>query len=247
MAANNREVSDKGLSEPLIKHLEEQNGTLMVAIPFDMLFDVEMGLVNVIRFHYTRRMFLTEQAEDEAFMKVCLRDRLEKNPLTVMIYDRSSVSDDEINEMYVQFMEREYPRIIPLSPPTALWKMIQFIQQMRYDKVRFTVVYANDIEAELLKKFNYNGDLHKGKILDKEILNKCSVIYVKDVSVLYTVPEIHRKHVYIANYSHNMIEVEEGNFVPDILEEYSERFSSSEFVVVNMYSDNDLQMADDPI
>lgn len=205
---------------------------LNVAIPFDMLFDTEMGLVNTIRIGFRTRMFLVEQAENEEFMKICLRDRASKNPLSVMMYDKS-IADEEVDEMYFQFMDEEYRRIIALSPSTAIWKMV-CISSKLVDKVRYTVVYANDIELEILDRYGFTGERYKGKITDPEIMNNNSVIYVKDITVLHSLKEVHRKHVYVADYYHNKIMVGD-QLVPDIMEDFEEKYSSSEFMFVNMY------------
>lgn len=211
----------------------EEAEALKVAIPFEMLFDTEMGLVNVIKSGYRSSFFLIEQAENEDFMKMCLRDRESKNPLSVMVYD-GDTPKEELDDMYFQFMEREYDRIIRLSPSTKIWELVA-LSQMLASKVEYTVTYLNDIELEVLDKYGFKGKTHKGSITDKEIMDTHSVIYVKDISVLLPLPEVHRKHVYVADYSHNLMNVD-GNIVPAILfDNYEEKYSSSEFSLVNLY------------
>ena len=86
------------------------DNTIDSIIPFDMVIDPEMGLMKLIEFEYRNKIFNLEALGIDELTKLYLKQRIYKNPLSIIIKD-DKITIDEMNDMYNQFMEKRYDDI----------------------------------------------------------------------------------------------------------------------------------------
>ena len=89
-------------------------------IPFDMVIDTEMGLMKLIEFEYNNNFFYNHLLGNDEYVKLLLRDREKRNPLSIIA--KNGTSEEELDDMYRQFMETRYNDILRLSPNTNPWE-----------------------------------------------------------------------------------------------------------------------------
>lgn len=201
-------------------------------IPFNMVIDLEMGLMRLIKFEYRNEYFLYESIENEDFIKTLLMERKNKNPLSVITIDKTP--QEEIDDLYQQFMKERYDKILSLSPNTELFRLL--LMSNKDESVRFTIVF-NDEEQEKLfdLRKGYSFRRHVGNVFDEELIKNNSNIFIKDIADLSKqTQEIRGKNIYLADYGFNKKTVEE-EYIPNFKDGDYERFSKNTFQFITMY------------
>lgn len=201
-------------------------------IPFDMIFDTEMGIMKLIEFHYTRsNIFNYDALGKDDLTKLFLMQRDNWNPLSIICDEE--VSQEDKDDMYKQFMEREYEKILLYSPNTALYDMLNVVY--RNDQIKFTVVCKTEEELDFLNKRHckvYRAII--GDIFNDELLSENPNIYIKYIKDLYQQPKnFSHKSLYIGDYEFNRKEID-GTLFPNIPIEEFERFEKNEFQYVTL-------------
>jgi len=201
-------------------------------IPFDMIFDTEMGLMKLIEFHYTRsNIFNYDALGKDDLTKLFLMQRDNWNPLSIICDEE--VSQEDKDDMYKQFMEREYEKILLYSPNTALYDMLNVVY--RNDQIKFTVVCKIEEELDFLNKRHckaYRAIV--GDMFNDELLSENPNIYIKYIKDLYQQPKsFNHKSLYIGDYEFNRKEID-GTLFPNIPIEEFERFEKNEFQYVTL-------------
>lgn len=212
------------------------DNTIDSIIPFDMVIDPEMGLMKLIEFEYRNKIFNLEALGIDELTKLYLKQRIYKNPLSIIIKD-DKITIDEMNDMYNQFMEKRYDDILRLSPNTGLFHLLQM--SYRNETVRFTLVCENEEQEKLFT--NRGGKAYSikiGNIFDDNLLNKNPNIYIKYVEQLEMQnKKIEGKNIYFADLSFNKIETSRGT-IPSFLPQSVDRFSQNTFQFIGLYPIN---------
>ena len=212
------------------------DNTIDSIIPFDMVIDPEMGLMKLIEFEYRNKIFNLEALGIDELTKLYLKQRIYKNPLSIIIKD-DKITIDEMNDMYNQFMEKRYDDILRLSPNTGLFHLLQM--SYRNETVRFTLVCENEEQEKLFT--NRGGKAYSikiGSIFDDNLLNKNPNIYIKYVEQLEMQnKKIECKNIYFADLSFNKIETSRGT-IPSFLPQSVDRFSQNTFQFIGLYPIN---------
>lgn len=205
--------------------------TIDSSIPFNMIIDIEMGLLRLIRFEYRNNFFLYKSIENEEMAKLLLSERTNRNPLSVIT--RDDISQEELDELYKQFMEQRYDKILSLSPNTELFHLLQMSDN---EAVRFTVVFDNK-EQEKIFDLRKGNTFHRyfGNTFDEENIKMNKNLFIKDVHELSNCTNIIRgKNIYFADYGFNKTIVDDDIIINFQNNDY-ERFCENTFQFIEMY------------
>lgn len=202
-------------------------------IPFDMIIDPEMGLMKLIEFEYRNKIFNLSALGTDDFTKIYLRQRIIKNPLSIIIQDES-ITIDDMNDLYNQFFDQRYEDILELSPNTGLFRLLQL--SYRSESLRFTVICENKEQEELfLKRGGKAYRVVVGSLFQEEFLEEFSNFYIKYVEQLERQKnDIEKKNIYFVDYEFNMIKTNKGT-VPSFLPQNIDRFRLNMFNFINLY------------
>ena len=174
-----------------------------VLIPFNMLYDTEMGLIKLIADKYMD----PEEFQDglllqpDGINKYFLKQRIDKNPLTDYV-----LKEGDTEYYYNEFMEKKYSEVLQYSPKTGIYSMIEkFINQE--NAISVTIICSDEKEMDII-----NRDFDDGPIqcispddYEQEIdLRLYDSIYVKDINDLFLFGDsLDGKNIYMATYMHN--------------------------------------------
>ena len=186
--------------------------TIDSLIPFELLFDLDFGLLQVVNkyFHNNDIFYLSLFNDlDELIKLLALRE--DPNPLSVII--DSKISKEECDNLYDQFMEKEFDRIFENSIKLLCYDVVRLSLDSG-GVVNMTVLCKNEKQQQLLNKY-----LPKAKTViysDNMDMSLYGTIYVKNIYDLYNYGQLSGKNIYVANYPFNLEENEWG-FVTTIL------------------------------
>lgn len=201
-------------------------------IPFNMIFDTEMGLMKLIEFHYTKSdIFNYDVLGKDDLTKLYLIQRDNWNPLSILCDE--SVSQEDMDDMYKQFMQREYSKILLYSPNTALYDMLNLVY--RNEQIKITVVCNTEEELDLFNKRHckaYRTII--GSMFNDDLLLENSNLYVKYIKDLFEQPKsFEHKSLYIGDYEFNKKNINDSIF-PNIPIEDFWRFEKNEFQYITL-------------
>jgi hypothetical protein len=156
-----------------------------------------------------------------------LYERVDKNPLI----EPSLVEErEEIDELYKSFFEDEeiYTDILQRAMPTELYNVIDYAISS-VDDIDVSIVCRNNLEVELLKRYETTKKINKIHLLSdlnkkaSSYKNKYTQIYVKtgDSEVLDFIDKTgtYTATVYLADYKFNSDMMKESNVIASILME----------------------------
>lgn len=208
---------------------------IKILMPFDVLIDIDVGLLNLIQFDYRNDIFFLPGMLDisDTNKKYFMVNRQYRNPIMSIL---SEPSDDLANDFYNQFMDKEYEQILNLSPNTDVCKVLEVMKKSKSNIIRLTILCKNDNEKNIILKrhLNYNDII----IGDPSTisLSDYGTIFVKDINDLDKYRHIEGKTIYVANYGFNVI-IDPNNINPvlpiSILDKYS---SQNEFYIYSVYN-----------
>lgn len=193
----------------------QDNYTINVLIPFDMVIDIDCGLLKYIEFNkndpnYFRTLLL--KVDDNSY-KHLLVNRPTHNPIS-MIYREDVLTLDDINELYNQFMKQKYDDILKLSPDTDLFNLLLKANTMD-NALLYTVLCKDEKQKHLFEQ--RKGKAHEIIVLEENLdsldTSKYGHIYVKYFEDALEFNDLKNKTIYVANYNFNMEEIE-GNIIP---------------------------------
>lgn len=208
-----------------------------VLIPFNMLCDTEMGLINLIGAKYMD----PEEFEDGLILQPnginyqFLKQRPMKNPLGEYV-----VNEKDADFYYKEFMEKKYDEVLEYATPTALLETVKHFIKTN-GAITVTVVCNTVEESDILDRY-FNDERYLKCILVDGFngidLKLYDSIYIKDIEDLALFEQsFDGKNVYIGSYYHNMtFGLEEP--VPDIALT-TVLLSKAEIHVVDLYAEED--------
>lgn len=186
--------------------------TIDSLIPFELLFDLDFGLLQVVNkyFHNNDIFYLSLFNDPDELIKL-LALRNDPNPLSVII--DSKISKEECDNLYNQFMEKEFDKIFENSNKLLCYDVVRLSLDSG-GVVNMTVLCKNEKQQQLLNKY-----LPKAKtvIYSKDMdISLYGTIYVKNIYDLYNYKQLSGKNLYVPNYPFNL-EKNEWGFVTTIL------------------------------
>lgn len=204
--------------------------TIDSIVPFNMVIDMEMGLIKLIEFEYYNNFFYNHLLGNDNYMMYLLQHRKKKNPLSIIA--KENTSDEELDDMYHQFMDQRYQDILRLSPNTNIFNLMKMTKND--ECIHMTLVFDNEEEEKLFDK--RNGEVfrrYQGSILDEEVLKNNGSLYCKYFDDLKGHDEIEGKVIYLADYDFNKSITKEGIF-PNM--DIYKDLISNEFKFINLHS-----------
>ena len=208
---------------------------LNVLIPFNLLIDTDMGLIKLIEYEYHNDEYFWPGMIDcdDTLKQFSLLSRTDPNPLSVVMKSE----DPELQQdLYSQFMEKEYSSILKLSSNTSLCGISSILRTSIDKSVRVTALCKTQEEADLIKKRHIQVEniiLGEPETIS---LDKYNVLFLKDVEDIRKYKNVDGKEIYIANYGFNMViePDEEQPLLPmEVLYDYA---SSNEFSLISVYT-----------
>ena len=205
---------------------------------FQILCDTDLGLYRLIKEDYYDRTVFDNylfDSNDLLFIKTVLLCRKLFNPLSVFCKE-DSLTDEERNNIYKEFLDTEYDRILNLSTPTTIMEIASAANNTN-KIVNVTVLCKNEKEKEWVNK--YNAKL-KCIVADYEDFNldKYDTIYVKDIYTLlsFNQESINEKNIIFPNYFFNL-EIQNGKMDIPILEVAKKYYENNKFMSIDPYKD----------
>ena len=186
---------------------------LNILVPFDLIVDIDMGLIKLCRFHYNNNKFFYNgilKGPDNG-LKHLLMIREDPNPLWIAYIDRDS-DKETMDNFYNQFIEKKYDSIVDLSPASSLLTLLTMASVDKDKIMRFSVLCKNDYEKTVILRRNIPA--HRTIVSEPGDvdLSKFNCIYVKNYHDLDKYSGLTGKEIYIPNYRFN---VEYKDNIPD--------------------------------
>lgn len=183
-------------------------------IPFDLIVDIDYGLINLIKDEYRDDSVFNLGVVDamESDIVYELLHRKNENPLSICI--KSSESKYQ-NDLYDDFIKKRYNDIIYKSSFTNVYNAIRlFIES---GGIVPCILCKNDIEKDFIKSVK---ELDKCRIIISENgykkfdLNSYDPIYFKSYKDSFKCKDLDGKNIYLANYAFNYDLDKKGMIVP---------------------------------
>ena len=210
-----------------------------VLIPFDVLCDIDSGLMMLVNFEYHNEKYFrfplfTLTEEEYAYV---MTRRREKNPLYLI--SNGKLTEETLNNLYVEFMEKEYEQILKLSRFTSIADVIELRDSLSDGTLTYTVICNREEEIELLKEREISFDYILKN--DSFSIAEYTDIYVNDIyNILdYDIDELYGKNIHIANCSYNKEEIDGILvFCMDVIEEI---YDSCNIKAYELYAFEDME------
>lgn len=211
--------------------------TIDTIIPFELLIDIDIGLLKLIQYQYRNKDFFNFGILDSnniPALQDILTRRLEKNPISVIYkYEDDKETRDDF---YNQFIEKEYSQILKYAPSTILTDLLQTVYISKDKVVNFTIYCHTDEEIEVLKSRNIKATRIIKVNKDEKInIHNYGSVYVKYIEDIDRFIPFEGKVIYIANYFVNAVPDKKTNELivnPDLLN----YVNNNEVQIFSMYS-----------
>lgn len=205
---------------------------------FQILCDIDLGLYRLIkRDYYDRNVFDNNlfDTKDERFIKTLLLSRKNFNPL-IIFCKKNVMSNEELDDLYEQFLNEEYENIVALSSPTSLLDVATISNGIK-NVVNITVLCKNQAEVNWVYKHNKKLKCIISDYKDFSI-DKFDTIYIKYIYHLLLMDQesIYMKNIIIPRYFFNLENVSRKIEMP-IMEVAQRYYKRNRFITVDMYKD----------
>lgn len=175
-----------------------------VLVPFDVLIDIDMGLLKLIEFDYHNEDFFLPGIlnTSETNQKYFLITRTSSNIVESLL----TIEDKELAEdLYNQFMEKEYDNILKLSCNTSICDLTLLLRTNMNQVIRVTVLCSNEKEKKLIEDRRISVFRIIISDPDSININNYGTIFVKNVDDLDKYRRVEGKTIYVPNYGFNVI------------------------------------------
>lgn len=216
---------------------------LDILIPFDLVVDLDIGLLKLVRFEYSNNDYFYKgilQGMDDC-LRYSLMTREDPNPLSIAAVDPDD--HETLDEFYKQFMEREYTKIMNLSQDTAISDLTKVSGMTSASDriVRITIMCRSEEEKRLINLRKMNPFRVIVSNPEKVDLSQYKALFVKNVYDLDMYRNVEALNLYIANYGFNLVKDPSHSNTPglpiDIVAKYSKDNEINIFTVYNLDPD----------
>ena len=213
--------------------------TIKVLLPFELIYDIDVGLVKFIRNNYQDsdifKDYLFDMDDDEIVGN--LTTRMYENPLYGLSKDE--IDHSEIDELYDDFIKTKYKEIIELSPETYLASVFEVCSKTK--GMNYSIYYKSELEGEKLKE---NGFSNENLIDCTE--SPMNLRKMKEFDIIYAkypkdIPKkIEGKNLYFADYPYNYLyfEMKDGKITPAVRPEFIELSKNNVIKFTGIYIDS---------
>ena len=205
---------------------------------FQILCDIDLGLYRLIKEDYYDRSVFDNNlfdSDDEVFIKTVLLSRELFNPLNVFCKE-GALTDEERNNIYKEFLDTEYDRILELSTPTTIMEIASRCNNTN-SIVNVTVLCNSEKEEEWIHKYNRKLKCIVSNYSDLD-LDKYDTLYIKDIYTLlaFNQESIKNKNIIFPIYAFNLEDKFGKTEVPikEIAEKY---YMDNKFISIQPYRD----------
>lgn len=205
---------------------------------FQAICDTDIGLYRLIkREYYDRNIFKNElfDSNDLDFIRTVLLLREHLNPLTEFC-KKDIMSNEELDDLYKQFLDEEYDKILELSYPSAIMSIAAMSNTVN-KIVNVTILCKTEKEKEWV---NLYDDRLKCIISDYNefSLKKYDTIYIKDLYslLLFDQDTINKKNIIFPRFNFNLESGSSKMELP-ILEVSKKYYKNNAFIAADPYKD----------
>ena len=177
-------------------------------IPFNMVLDVEVGLIRLIKYDYSQNEIFDQAIlsnEDNIFFKDILSKRMNRNPLTAIATDKYIDNLTLLDDLYNQFMKEKYDEILELSPPTSLFDMLNLSVSFKADGIACTIWCKYTKEKDVYK--SRLGSRCNSFIIEPSMsnidLSPYGSIYINDYRDALFFSNLKGKNIFVSDYRYN--------------------------------------------
>lgn len=186
-------------------------GILMPIIPFDLLIDLDYGLIKLIAEAYRDDSVFDLEICDLYYKQLIIKliERRDKNPLSIIMKktkdpDLKRMYNDLKEEYYKNFMEEELWNICTKSMYTAIETAVANF--LKVEGIDPTVLCRNETELKFIESIpelkNVKTLLGDYDSIDPEVYD---IIYFKNFEdILKIQSKIYAKNLYVAEYDFNL-------------------------------------------
>lgn len=207
-----------------------------VLVPFNILVDTDMGLLKLVEFDYNNDLYFLQGIlhTSETNQQYAMVTRTKINPLSVILqYDDNDLAEN----LYSQFMEKEYVQILKLSCNTSIRDLSELLNTTIDQVIRITILCKSEqeqreVEDRHIKSFRtiVESDLNKINLSDYQVL------FVKSIYDLDRYRNVTGLNIYVPNYGFNITidpEMSQPLLPEDILKKYGKE---NEFEIFSIYT-----------
>ena len=173
---------------------------------FQTICDTDIGLYRLIKAEYYDRNVFDNylfDTKDIRFIKTMLMCRDHFNPL-FLFCKKGVYTTEEMDDLYKQFLDEEYEKILKLSPPTAVFELASVSNSVK-GIINPTILCARKEEKEWVNEYNDKLKCMIDKF-DGLDISKYDTIYIKDIYNLLLIKQdtLTLKNIFISKYSFNL-------------------------------------------
>lgn len=217
----------------------QQIYTLDPLFDFQCLCDIDIGLYRLIKKDYYDRSIFDNNlfdSNDDRFIKTILLSRTKFNPLFIFC-KQNKLSDENIDNLYQQFLDEEYDRILELSEPSAFMTVASAANSIKNKLVNVTILCNNKKEVDWVSKYNYKLKCIIDEYKDFK-LDKYDTIYIKDIYNLiqFNQESLKNKNIIIPRYVFNL-EIAYSKIDMPIIEVSKKYYKENKFMLSDPYKD----------
>lgn len=171
-------------------------------IHFNSLVDSDYGLIELIKEEYLDPTIFDINFFNKPKIEIIksLYNRSKDNPLSVC----SSLSDEDLDDLYNQFMNQRYYDILDKSATTEIANLIEFYDSV--GDIKSTILCNDEIQVKIIKETNYlRYDkiicCEKGHYKSNNIFN-CA--YFKKIEDIDTINDFNITTYYLSTFGPNL-------------------------------------------
>lgn len=212
--------------------------TISPLFDFQCLCDTDLGLYRLIKKeYYDRSVFKNElfDSNDEIFIRTELLCREHLNPLFIFC-KKDIMSDEELDDLYQQFLDEEYDKILKLSPITSIMNVASTSNNVR-DLVNVSILCKSEEEKKWINKYTNKLNCIISDY-NQFNLRRYDTIYIKDIYTLLLFDQntLKNKNILISRFNFNL-ENEYHKIELPILEVSKKYYKDNKFMLIDPYKD----------
>ena len=203
---------------------------------FQALCDTDLGLYRLIKRDYYDRDIFNNDLFDSTnlnFVKTMLLTRDKFNPLFIFCKE-NVLTNDEIDDLYRQFLDEEYDNILKLSSPTAIMSLAAVSNSVN-KIVDVTVLCKSQKEVDWIRKYSNKLRCIVSNYENFDI-GKYDTIYIKDLYTLLSFKQenINMKNIIFSRFLFNMENASKKIAVP-VIEVSKKYYKNNKFMSAEPY------------
>lgn len=218
--------------------MNKQIYTIDPLFDFQLICDTDLGLYRLIKEDYYDRSVFDNylfDSSDERFIKTILLSREYFNPLFIFC-KKNVLTNIEMDDLYQEFLDKEYDRILELSTPTTIMELASRANNTN-KIVNVTILCNTDEEKQWVSKYNYKLKCVVSKYKNFD-LQKYDTVYIKDIYTLtlFKQESLKSKNIIFPRYVFNLETNSRKTEIP-ILEVAEKYYKENKFMATDPYKD----------